>query len=114
MHPDTLTLDDAADMLKTTPDTVAECIHHRGLPAAKVGRAWVLVREDVIAWLRTQYARKDNTACDSTAAPALTSGTPTSSAQTANALAKALAPETSRRRRNGPPKLRTIAGGREN
>lgn len=51
----TLTLDEAADVLKTTAETVSECIRLRGLPAAKIGRAWVLVEADVIDWLRQQY-----------------------------------------------------------
>lgn len=42
-------------MLRTTPETVSEAIRTRGLPAVRVGRAYVLVTEDVIAWLRTQY-----------------------------------------------------------
>ena len=51
----TLTLDEAADVLKTTAETVSECIRLRGLPAAKIGRAWVLVEADAIDWLRQQY-----------------------------------------------------------
>lgn len=54
--PRTLTLDDAALLLKTTRETISDCIRRRGLPAAKVGRAYVLLDDDVIAWLRTQYA----------------------------------------------------------
>ena len=51
----TLSLDEAAAMLKTTSETVSDCIRSRGLPAAKIGRAWVLVDDDVISWLRQQY-----------------------------------------------------------
>ena len=51
----TLTLDEAADVLKTTAETVSECIRLRGLPTAKIGRAWVLVEADAIDWLRQQY-----------------------------------------------------------
>lgn len=54
----TLTLSEAADMLHTHVDTVSECIAARGLPAVKVGRDWLLVDEDLIAWLRTQYGSK--------------------------------------------------------
>lgn len=53
----TLTLDQAAEVLNTTSETVSDCIHHRGLPAARIGRAYVLVDEDVIGWLRTQYGK---------------------------------------------------------
>ncbi len=51
----TLTLDTAAELLNTHPDTVSDCIHNRGLPAARIGRSYVLIDDDVIAWLRTQY-----------------------------------------------------------
>ena len=52
--PRTLTLDEAAAVLKTTAETVSDAIHNRGLPAARIGRAYVLVEEDVSAWVRTQ------------------------------------------------------------
>ena len=42
-------------MLKTAPAGVMECIERRGLPAAKIGEGWVLVDDDVIAWVRAQY-----------------------------------------------------------
>jgi len=48
----TLSLEQAAAWLFTTPETVSECIRRHGLPAAKVGRAWVLVDVDVIDWIR--------------------------------------------------------------
>lgn len=48
----TLTLDEAADLLKTTPETVSAKIRDEGLPAAKVGRAWVLIDVDVAEWVR--------------------------------------------------------------
>ena len=51
----TLSLAETAEMLRTTAETVSDCIRHRGLPAAKIGRAWVLVDDDVISWLRLQY-----------------------------------------------------------
>ena len=44
----TLTLDEAAAVLKTHPDTVADCIAHRGLPAAElpelIDTAWIAQR----------------------------------------------------------------------
>lgn len=107
----TLTLTEAADVLKTHPDTVADCIAHRGLPAAKIGRAWVLVLDDVIGWLRTQYTTKETTECASTNAARPAPGGSTSAKQEASALAAALAPRTGARRRKQPPVLRTISGG---
>jgi len=84
----TLSLDQAAVMLKTTPETVSECIRHRGLPAAKIGRAWVLVDDDVISWLRQQYPRADDLA-----APAGTAARARRSLA-ADALDKVLAPKS--------------------
>ena len=55
--PQTLTLEQAAAMLNTNADTVSECIRFKGLPAVKIGRAYVLVDTDVLAWLRAQYGQ---------------------------------------------------------
>lgn len=54
----TLSLEQAAAVLHTTADTVSDCIRHRGLPAARIGRAYVLIEADVIAWLREQYPKE--------------------------------------------------------
>lgn len=51
----TLKLDEAAELLKCSSDTVLELIHSDNLPAAKIGRAWVLVDVDVIEYIRTKY-----------------------------------------------------------
>ena len=106
--PRTLNLDQAAELLFTTPETVADCIKHRGLQAARIGRAYVLIEDDVINWLRTQYP--EATKCDSTNAQARPIGTPVLPAPTANELASALAPNPKRRRKNSRPTLRMIAG----
>jgi excisionase family DNA binding protein len=105
----TLTLEQAADVLKTTPETVSEAIHNGGLPAARIGRAYVLVEEDVIAWLRTQYG-KWRRECGSISAANEVSGGLTSRS-TASELSAALAPRTSAKRRNTPRPLRAISGG---
>ena len=55
----TLSLQQAAAMLNTTPETVSAMIRNERLPAAKVGRAWVLVDVDIIRWLRGRYAREE-------------------------------------------------------
>jgi excisionase family DNA binding protein len=55
----TLSLQEAAALLKTTPETVSAMIRNERLPAAKIGRAWVLVDVDVIRWLRGRYAREE-------------------------------------------------------
>lgn len=108
----TLNLAEAAEVLKTHPDTVADCIANRGLPAAKIGRAWVLVLDDVIGWLRTQYITGEKVECASTNAARPERGGLTSARLEASALDAALAPRTSGPRRNSPPRLREISGGR--
>lgn len=45
--PRILTLAAAARMLKAHPDTIAEAIRTRGLPAAKVGRCWLFIDDDM-------------------------------------------------------------------
>ena len=108
----TLTLDEAAALLKTSPDTVSDCVHNRGLPAAKVGRAFVLVEADVIDWLRGQYgAWKGDSECGSTNEARPAPGGSISAKQAASALAEALGQPTSGKRRRRPPRLRAISGG---
>ena len=49
----------AAASLKTTLDTVSDKIPRERLPATEVGRAWGLVDEDLVEWLRGRYGLKD-------------------------------------------------------
>ena len=109
----TLTLDEAARVLKTTAETVSECIRARSLPAAKIGRAWVLVEDDVIDWLRQQYSAQ-NTAggalCGSTSVAKVAPGGLTSPLKACRDLTAALAPRTNPRRGSGARKLRAING----
>lgn len=63
----TLRLEEAADLLKCSSDTVLELIHSDSLPAAKIGRSWVLVDVDVIEYIRTKYTlNKEVKKCHST------------------------------------------------
>jgi excisionase family DNA binding protein len=105
----TLTLDTAAELLNTHPDTVSDCIHNRGLPAARIGRSYVLIDDDVIAWLRTQYGNQGK-ACGSISAANEALGGSISATLPASALDAALAPRTTPRRRSTPPRLRAISG----
>ncbi|ARK88504.1 DNA-binding protein [Burkholderia pseudomallei] len=107
----TMNLEEAAAWLFTTPETVSECIRRHGLPAAKIGRAWVLVDVDVIDWLRQQY-EKTGGKCGSTSDKKMALGGSTS-ASTARELDNLLAPRTVGRRKNLPPRLRAITGGKK-
>jgi excisionase family DNA binding protein len=107
----TWSLEEAAAALKTSAETVSDCIHNRGLPAARIGRAYVLVDEDVIAWVRTQYGKFREDACGSTSAANEARGGLISARLPVSALDAALSPATVRRRRSTPPPLRAISGG---
>ena len=58
----TLTLEEAASLLKVHPETLRELALKGKVPGVKVGRAWVFITGDLVAWLRTQY--KDRTPAD--------------------------------------------------
>ena len=105
----TLSLEQAAAWLFTTPDTVSECIRRHGLPAAKVGRAWVLVDVDVIDWIRKRYGER--AACTSSKEQKMVLGGSTS-VSTVRELDALLAPQTVGKRKNLPPRLRVITGGK--
>lgn len=45
--PDMLTAREAADLLRLSPQTIALYIKQRKLPAVKVGRAWLIRRDEV-------------------------------------------------------------------
>ena len=105
----TMTLDEAAAFLKTTPETVSAMIHTRGLPAVKVGRAYVLVDDDVVAWLREQYAREDK--CASTEETKARRGRSTSGT-TASDLDAALARQTGKQPKSGRISAKPNSGAR--
>jgi excisionase family DNA binding protein len=108
----TLTLEQAAAMLNTTAERTSQCIQNQGLPAARVGRAYVLIDDDIIDWLRKQYVQPTRgTGCGSTnASQAVSGGSILGPA--ARALDAALAPSTRPRRKSTPPRLRQVSGAR--
>lgn len=52
INTDTLDVIEAAAMLKVHPETVKSEIRSGALPATKVGRAYVLLREDILTYIR--------------------------------------------------------------
>ena len=109
----TLTLRETAEFHKTTEDTVSHAIRAKGLPAARVGRAYVLVDVDVIEWLRGQYVatHEDEAGCGSTSAAMLTTGG-SNSAIAGDKLERALERRTARQRRSTPIESKPISGGK--
>lgn len=51
---ETLDLQDAAGYLKIHPDTLQKRASNGEIPGAKVGRAWVFVRDELRLWLRKE------------------------------------------------------------
>lgn len=48
----TFDVDEAADMLKVHRNTVLKLAEKGDLPAAKIGRAWVFIVENLVTWLK--------------------------------------------------------------
>lgn len=51
----TLNLEQAAELLKLHPQTVLQRARLGEIPAAKPGKCWVFIEEDLIIWLRSLY-----------------------------------------------------------
>lgn len=54
----TLTLSEAADLLKVHENRVMEWAGQGIIPGAKLGRAWVFIDEDLTAFVRKQIAEQ--------------------------------------------------------
>lgn len=54
----TCNITEAARLLKVHEETVAEMIRECKIPAAKVGRAWVMLERDACAQTRSQSERE--------------------------------------------------------
>ena len=102
----TLTLQEAAGLLKLHPVTFAERAADGRIPAAKIGRRWVFVEDDLIGYVRAHYKRRalqgdtsENSKCHSISAKTrLTGGS--SSRLAVIACRKALGLPTSGKLRN--------------
>jgi excisionase family DNA binding protein len=57
MNP-TLTLIEAADVLKVHPKTVEDLIRDGVIPAAKIGRAWVMLSTDVLRYVEDEIIKQ--------------------------------------------------------
>lgn len=54
----TLSVPQAAEVLKVHPKTVLDLITAGALPAAKIGRAWVMLERDVMNHIERQIVRQ--------------------------------------------------------
>ena len=72
----TLDLTEAAEFLKVHPETLRQRVKSGTIQGAKIGRSWVFIKEDLINYIRTQYAqvgqavrvhiKQENNICHST------------------------------------------------
>lgn len=100
MHSDeTLDLAQAAAMLFAEPETVSKLARCGELPGTQVGKGWVFMRDDVLAFLRIRIARD-------------TEQRRRKSEAVGTALAIAAPARPSRRRK--PPELPQLPGMRVN
>lgn len=58
MNTITVDIHGAADLLKVHPKTVLDLIGAGALPAAKIGRSYVLMTKDVVSYIEVQLVRQ--------------------------------------------------------
>jgi helix-turn-helix protein len=51
----TLDLNEAAALVKLHPQTVLQRARLGDIPAAKPGKCWIFIEEDLIEWIRSHY-----------------------------------------------------------
>lgn len=56
INPQTLTLSEAADLLKVHWQTLRQKAKSGEVPAARIGRRWVFLQSDLVTYLRSHYS----------------------------------------------------------
>lgn len=95
----TLDLPAAAALLHQHEHTVEAWARAGKVPAHRVGRRYVFITAELLAWIAAQPATRD-AACRSTDAPAAATGGSSSARQARRRLENLLAPPTAPLRRN--------------
>lgn len=54
----TLDLEQAAEFLKMSPETLRKWAHARRIPSTKIGRRWVFTKELLTAFIRSRYGNQ--------------------------------------------------------
>ncbi len=54
----TVDINGAADLMKVHPKTVADLIHAGAIPAAKMGRSWVMLTRDVVMHIENAISQQ--------------------------------------------------------
>ena len=62
MHDRWLAVDEIAEYLGVTRDTIYTWVADKGLPGHKVGRLWKFKRDEVDGWVRSGGAAADSSA----------------------------------------------------
>lgn len=57
----TLCLDEAAKILKMTPEGLRLKLLKKQIPGAKIGRRWILVTSDLVEYIRSRYCSEAET-----------------------------------------------------
>jgi excisionase family DNA binding protein len=105
-----LTTQQAAELLRCTPDTVRAWASAGKVPAAKVGKSWLFDREQLADFIRAT-ARRNVRECHSTDATAPPTGG-SASQLAAVAFANLPAPQTRRRPKPTKPTLALVSGAK--
>ncbi len=66
MHDRWLSVDEIAEYLGVTRDTIYTWVADKGLPGHKVGRLWKFKRDEVDGWVRAGGARTEGASHDAT------------------------------------------------
>jgi len=93
---ETLGVDEVAALLRAEGETVMQYARRGALPGTRIGKSWVFLREDVIAFLRSHIATDTEAR--------------RREAETTHAVAFVVAPAPKSRRREAPdlPALTTV------
>lgn len=54
---ETLDAAEAAALLRAEPETIMQLARQGALPGTRIGKSWVFLREDVLAFLKEQIAK---------------------------------------------------------
>ncbi|WP_373279706.1 helix-turn-helix domain-containing protein [Chitinimonas arctica] len=107
MQVQTYTLEQAAALAQCHPETLRNKIKASEAPGRKIGRAYVILENDLAAYLRGEYVRpgqaaapQEISACPSTHAKLAAFGTSILSVQAGRELDALLGPKTKRPRRS--------------
>lgn len=55
--PETLDVAEAAALLRAEPETIMQLARKGTIPGTRIGKSWVFLREDVIAFLKEEIAK---------------------------------------------------------